>query len=366
MRVLKVALLLVGLSLLSCQKDQVVQNKLEKAAEKGTWQFIPIPGMVCRDNSGTGIGVRLKKSSSKVIIYLEGGGGCFNALTCAANPSSFNNIAFASWKTVGLQFGIFDKASTRNPFRDWNFIYVPYCTGDVHSGTNYSAQASLLHGDQKMVGYKNIELALEALKTYFGGSLDEVFFTGSSAGGYGVLMNASQVIDAFPNAKATVLDDSGPVLVDQKAQPDCLDNQWATIFQPHIPSDFAAYTPQPQSTNMKSIYDYLANKYPNVQFGLISALEDIVIREFYGYGTNECPATTVVPAPVPAADYRDALIHLRDVVMAPHSNWKTFYVSDASHTFNLLPGTMMREVNGTTFGDWLNALRDRTATHIHD
>lgn len=351
---------------LSCQKEPTVQEQLEEAANKEKWTFIPIPGMICRDNSNTGIGVRLKKSSSKVLIYLEGGGGCFNIVTCSANPNNFNKIAFDSWKTVGLQFGIFDKGSARNPFKDWNFIYIPYCTGDVHSGTSYSTDIHFPYNDQKMVGYKNIELALEELKAYFGTGLDEVFLTGSSAGGYGALLNAGQVIDAFPTAQATVLDDSGPVLMDQGVQPDCLDERWERLFQIHLPSDFATYTTQQYPTSIKSIYEYLGAKYPNVQFGLVAPLKDIVIREFYGYGTNDCAEATVVPAPVPADDFKNALIHVRDVVMAPYPNWATFYIDDASHTVNLLPGTMKREVNGTTFGDWLNDLRQRTATHVHD
>lgn len=350
----------------SCEKEKTTQEAFEDAAEKETWHYIPVPGMVCRDNSNTGIGVRLKESSNKVIIYLEGGGGCFNAVTCVANPGSFGQISFDSWKTVGLQLGIFDKGSMLNPFKDWNWIYIPYCTGDVHSGTNSNAYVNTIYKDQKMLGHDNITLALDALKTYFGTQLDEVFLTGSSAGGFGTLINANQVIEAFPAATTTILDDSGPVLVDQSVQPDCLDNLWQGIFQSHIPSDFGDYTSGQYTTPMKSIYEYLSNKHPNVQFGLISALEDIVIREFFGYGTSNCAETTVIPAPLPAADYKNALIDLRDVVFARHTNWKTFYVNDASHTFNLLPGIMKKEVNGVQFADWINALRNRTATHVYD
>jgi len=169
-----------------------------------------------------------------------------------------------------------------------------------------------------------------------------VFLTGSNAGGFGTLINANQVIEAFPDTKATVLDDSEPVLIDQNVQPDCLDNLWQDIFQAHIPDDFEDYTSNQYTTPMKSIYEYLSNKHPNVQFGLISALEDIVIREFFGYGTDDCKEATIIPAPLPAADYKNALVYLRDVVFANHSNWKTFYVDDASHTFNLLPGVMKK------------------------
>ncbi|MBL4649246.1 MAG: hypothetical protein JKY03_05900 [Aureispira sp.] len=357
---------LFSMTILSCEKEKTIQEEFEEAAEKETWHYIPVPGMICRDNSNTGIGVRLRNSSNKVIIYLEGGGGCFNAVTCVVNPGSFGQISFDSWQTVGLQFGIFDKGSSLNPFKDWNCVYIPYCTGDVHGGTSYNSYVNLVYQDQKMTGHNNITLALDALKMHFGTRLDEVFLTGSSAGGYGTLINANQVIEAFPAATATILDDSGPVLMAQNVQPDCLDALWINIFKIHIPDDFADYTTGQYSTDLKSIYEYLSNKHPNVQFGLISALEDIVIREFYGYGTNNCAEATVVPAPVPAVDYKNALIHLRDSVFARHTNWKTFYVNDASHTFNLLPGTMMKEVNGVQYGSWINALRDRTAMHVHD
>jgi len=329
------AIAILCLITLSCEKEKTIQEEFEEAAEKETWHFIPIPGMICRDNSNTGIGVRLRNSSNKVIIYLEGGGGCFNAVTCVANPSSFGQIAFDSWQTVGLQLGIFDKGSTHNPFKDWNCVYIPYCTGDVHGGTTYNSYVNVVHQDQKMVGHNNINLALDALKTHFGTGLDELFLTGSSAGGYGTLINANQVIEAFPGVTATVLDDSGPVLMAQNVQPDCLDDLWQDIFQINIPSDFPDHTTGQYSTDLKSIYEYLSNKHPNVQFGLISALEDIVIREFYGYGTNNCAESTVVPAPLPAANYKNALVHLRDSVFSRHTNKKTFYVKEASHTFNL-------------------------------
>jgi len=265
---------LFSMTILSCEKEKTIQEEFEEAAEKETWHYIPVPGMICRDNSNTGIGVRLRNSSNKVIIYLEGGGGCFNAVTCVVNPGSFGQISFDSWQTVGLQFGIFDKGSSLNPFKDWNCVYIPYCTGDVHGGTSYNSYVNLVYQDQKMTGHNNITLALDALKMHFGTRLDEVFLTGSSAGGYGTLINANQVIEAFPAATATILDDSGPVLMAQNVQPDCLDALWINIFKIHIPDDFADYTTGQYSTDLKSIYEYLSNKHPNVQFGLISALEE--------------------------------------------------------------------------------------------
>ena len=322
--------------------------------------------MECRNGSNTGIGVRLRPDSDNILIYLEGGGACFNAGTCLANPSFFGKIQFDSWANTGLQSGIHNKRDDDNPFRDWNMIYIPYCTGDVHSGTNTSADIDIGFNNLNMVGYNNVTLALNAIQMYMEDrDLEEVFLTGSSAGGFGTLTNASQVAEIFSGAKLTVLDDSGPVQMNQEAQPDCLDENWAEMWQWHVPDDFAAFTTGAQSTHVKNLYEYLATKHPDVEFGLISSLEDDIIRAFYGYGENDCDPPLDVAVKVTAEAYRSGLIHLRDSVLSEFPNWHTYYVDNASHTFNALPGTFKTlEVEGVLFRDWVNDLREREAVNV--
>src|SRR6476469_4355384 len=45
------------------------------------WTYVPIDGSQCIDGSPTGIGVNLG-TSGDLVIYLEGGGACFNSGTC--------------------------------------------------------------------------------------------------------------------------------------------------------------------------------------------------------------------------------------------------------------------------------------------
>jgi len=360
--ILLLLVLVFGVSL-SCKKYQTVQEQLAEAATVDKWQYIPVPGMLCRNGSGTGIGAKLNKKSTKLLIYLAGGGSCFNDPTCIANLNTFGSLSFEGWKRAGLQLGIFDQGAVLNPFKGWNCIYIPYCTGDVHSGTNRNAEVSFFYRNQRMIGYNNISLVLEELKTYYGNSLDEVLLTGSSAGGFGTLINADQFIKTFPTAKATVLDDSGPILIDEKVQPSCLDRRLEGVFKVNIPDDFDEYTSGKYQTDMKSIYEYLGNKYPDVQFGLVSALEDIVIREFYGYGANNC-ANTPIPTRVPAADYKAALYQLRDSVLSQYPNWSTCYFNEMTHTYSMIPGVFNRRVGSMRYRDWLNSLRDRSAVHV--
>ena len=114
---------------------------------------------------------------------------------------------------------LINRESDQNQFKDWNLVFVPYATGDVHSGTN-SAVNVPNDGpkNQNMVGFNNFTLVLKDLKNYFdaNGNITEIVFMGSSAGGYGVLSNTSQFADILAkNIPTTVIMDASPVFMDK-------------------------------------------------------------------------------------------------------------------------------------------------------
>ena len=114
-------------------------------APPGQWTWVPFADARCRDGSTTGIGVRYGAGDG-LVIYFQGGGACFNGLTCGANPASFDEGDFAGLASGG-NGGIFDPDPGANPVGDWSFIFVPYCTGDVHAGdrTDQVVPLSLIH-----------------------------------------------------------------------------------------------------------------------------------------------------------------------------------------------------------------------------
>jgi hypothetical protein len=335
-----------------------------------TWNYETVEGMRCRDGSATGIGWRLNPNSNKLLVYLEGGGACFNSQTCALNPSAFAAADFSSWAAVRGNVGIFNQTLTENPFENWNAVYIPYCTGDLHGGNTEEGNVTDDISNQKMLGQQNISLALAKIKAQFGDDLDELFLTGSSAGGYGTVLSANQFLEAFSGVKATVLNDAGPIFVEQQAQPDCLDEQWIQTFQIQFPDDFADFTTGQYTTPLKSMYEYLSNKYPNVYFGLVSSVRDNVLRSYYGYSLYNCAEMEPDPSKrkqvLPTSDFYKGLLHLKEVVFANHSNWKTLYFKGKAHTYNLRLNSLQQEAGGTTYGEWINALRARTATHVQE
>src|SRR5690606_36319667 len=82
--------------------------------------------------------------SNNLIIYFDGGGACWDDLTCSVprlashrgEGDGFYKAELMPDDDPNNLSGIFDLDNPRNPVRDWSFVFVPYCTGDVHSGSN--------------------------------------------------------------------------------------------------------------------------------------------------------------------------------------------------------------------------------------
>jgi hypothetical protein len=92
-----------------------------------------------------------KGTADGLVVLFNGGGACWNAATCS-KPRLAGDRAFFSGKddqdAVGVykaellpgdgparMTGLLDRANPQNPVRDWSLLIVPYCTGDVPSGS---------------------------------------------------------------------------------------------------------------------------------------------------------------------------------------------------------------------------------------
>ena len=252
------------------------------------WTWVPVEGATCRDGSGTGIGVSLGKSTDKVMIFLEGGGACFNATTCALmNPKSYGAGDFnGTFASLEGKSGIFDRTDTANPVSDWSFVYVPYCTGDIHAGNNVTGpDAGAGVASQHFVGYANIGLDLKRIVPTFP-SAKQVLLTGISAGGFGASANYAQVAKAFSSLPVVLLDDSGPPMEDPY-EAACQQKDVTTLWglDKTLLSDCGSDCSNPGSYYL-DYAKHIGKQYPTAPFGLVESSEDAVITLFFGFGTN--------------------------------------------------------------------------------
>lgn len=68
---------------------------------------------------------------NKLLIYFEGGGGCWDAQTCALG-STFYDPDVGTDEDPTLRNGLFDFDHPENPFKDYFVVYIPSCNGDVY------------------------------------------------------------------------------------------------------------------------------------------------------------------------------------------------------------------------------------------
>jgi hypothetical protein len=248
------------------------------------WHYVEVPGAVCANGSTLGIALNLDPSSDRLVLFLQGGGACWNTATCLLLGTAAHIADTLDERTVlgeaetagGL---VLDRDDPGNPYRDQSFVYVPYCTGDVHVGdasTTYSTPRSSRTVEHR--GAPNTEMILARLAATFP-ALDRLTMVGMSAGGYGVAVNAFRGRMAFPGVRVDVLDDSGLPI---DANPD----QWAEMmdaWRPPLPEDCPDCL-----RGFTALIPYYGRTMPaGSRFGLLAYRMDGTLQTYYGYSGDE-------------------------------------------------------------------------------
>src|SRR5690349_18203268 len=235
------------------------------------------------------------------MVYLNGGGACADPFFCGLNPVNVNQdlpIEFLIFGTGNLVLGpdarrqiapdegVFKK-DPRNPVGDWNMIYVPYCTGDIHAGSREDVEVPGVAGKQQFVGYKNLGLFLNSFGPSFKNS-KQVVLTGSSAGGFGSLLNYDRFAQYFTASQVLAISDSGLPMRD-KYMASCLQKKWRTYWALNeaFPKDCTACQGDAGGLTEAAFKYYFSDKYGGKFLGgLITTVNDQIIRAFFAPGLS--------------------------------------------------------------------------------
>jgi len=141
-------------------------------------------------------------SLNKVVMYYEGGGACWDPLTCGAPTCTDHIDANPNNGAPGFA----DLTNPDNPFRDWSIVFVSYCSCDIHFGQNdkqYNSDLLIHHR-----GFDNARVVEKWAREHFLNP-EVVFVTGSSAGAYGAWFHAPLLESVWPASQFHVLADAG-------------------------------------------------------------------------------------------------------------------------------------------------------------
>jgi hypothetical protein len=273
------------------------------------WTWYSVPGTNCRDGSEAGLFIRFTESK-RLLIFFEGGGACTTAGFCGFNPLNVNQVLSGTGETVlgsalgavagrqqpgayqnGEVTGIFSADRAENPFRDWNMVYIPYCTGDVHFGTKRAASVPGVATPQMFVGALNAQTFIGRLVPTFEVGLERVLVTGSSAGSFGAALNFSMISDAFGVQTDAILDSGVPF--EDQFWPICLQKTWRDLFglDDALPPDCEQCF-NADGGGLLGLTDFLMAKHPTSRIATVSSVHDEVIRLFFTPGLDDCATVT--------------------------------------------------------------------------
>jgi hypothetical protein len=300
------------------------------------WKRI-VPGGDCQCADGSEYSFYTRAANpKKVVLYLDGGGACWSAQTCA--PNSGNKYQTTVEAPSGE--GVFDFTNQRNPFADYSFVFVPYCTADVHIGnatTKYAPNLTVQHK-----GYVNGTAALDYLTATFPNATDVVVI-GASAGSVTSPLYAGLVSDRLPEAHVTVVADSSGSYPDVPQLNDILTGSaWqAAKAIPDWPENAA---PSAYQRSMPGFFIQSGRHDPNIVFAR------------YDHAYDKDQKFHLVLAGVPGNDVL-ALIHANETLIeAAGVNLHSYTAPGSEHVVFQKERFYTETVNGIALVDWVTKL----------
>ena len=216
------ALALAAFIILGIRAFVILRARQVPSYDAGTWLEITPSGVVSANGEPVKTRMRIG-SENNVIVFFYGGGISVNEdmaarpFTGAADLSGENG--FYTDSIDGMipdycELGL-GSSGRSNPFRDWTIIIIPYTTADFHIGTGEYSYTDLSGREQTLYhhGYTNYRAVMDIAAQY-AGMPDELLIAGYSAGGFGAVMLADDLIrNYFPEAgHVTVCVDSSYLL----------------------------------------------------------------------------------------------------------------------------------------------------------
>jgi hypothetical protein len=309
------------------------------------WAELELTDCMCSDGSPVTFFERAA-DPTKVVLYFEGGGACFDAATCDPNGSPTYSVSQQGGdvrQLVGLG-GYFDFDNPENPLADHSWVYVPYCTGDVHLGNTTTD-----YGDGIVVehrGYANASRALEHLVATYPDT-EQLVVTGESAGSIPTPLFAALAADQLPAAEIVTFGDSSAGYPDVDPINAFVGQAWG--FPNGVPDwpELADITVEQWS--FPEQYVYAGQHAPNVRFGRFDFAFDAV------------QATYGALAGVPAEELVTLIDATEDQIEAAGVAVASYVAPGDSHTIAHTSELYELEVGGVRLIDWLTALINEPA-----
>ncbi len=284
-----------------------------------------------------------KTNSSKLLVYFEGGGSCYDANTCRVGGNYFDNSINSSFEADNpalKSHGLFALDNPRNPFSDYNIVFINYCTGDAYLGDkSVTYQNGLRSFEVQHKGFINTQTAFSWIYQNIP-SPNSVYMVGCSAGVVGSFFNLPYFKQHYLQTPLTIVGDSGGGYLDGPAS--YATNIGATGVLP-------SWLPQYQNLisgdilRSRFIFTIPAQAYPDIRVGLVNSENDGVQAEIISRFNSKITLKQVLES---------NLTDLRSDVPAINS----FIGPGDYHCITMSDQFYDYQANGVQLSDWMTNL----------
>ena len=331
-----------------------------------------------------------KANNERILIELMGGGACWDSNTCnrmsqyLTFPEDLNNFLGLSCSEInaGLQ-NDGDKAINMlcaqsigaTDFTSYNTVVIPYCTQDVHVGSNVMDYSSgndnqdgrRLDEDQgydsttvRHMGAHNIMSTLRWVFRNFP-SAKHVVITGCSAGGTGVPIVYDLVRKHYNNfgirkVQINSIADSPVYLTPTYFLENALDhwNPWKILNR--VGWNYNKYRYSEEYPT--AAWDYILRKGVNRdRWGFVSHTSDPVSLTYFQYMSGNGGGNRRLDQHDYESQWYSELTSSLDMIQAKHKNVETYWINDEGHcSFGLYYA-----LQNDGFADWAGGIFQESA-----
>ena len=311
---------------------------------------------------------------NKLVIFFQGGGACWDTKNCLYVPQTYRQeVSSIDMFDNTSGMGIFDTANKENPFKDWYYIIIPYCTGDLHWGASdhdYIDYLDLIPDVDSWTirhrGAVNFQVVLQWLKDNFE-SPDQIFVTGSSAGGYGAIMSSAFIKETYPCSSVSVIGDSANGVTEPYFHNKSIYN-WDIEIPTWIGGFEDGYTP---AMTIADLYKNIANYYDDDKVGQFTTAWDWNQILYYnimltiGYYSTAPPPDNFVPQTDEwfcykrkvSSDWKKQMYtYAVETAEDASFNYRYYIAAGTYHTIMMSDKFYTEDSAGRPFIEWVNAM----------
>ena len=277
---------------------------------------------------------------NRLVVYFQGGGACWNDKTCSLG-GIFKETADDRDNPAQAAEGILDLENPENPFKDWSFVFIPYCTADIHWGNNTHTYTS---GGQDFViqheGFVNFSAVLDWIQANLE-KPEKIFVSGCSAGSYGSIMGAPHIQKLYPDVPLYQLGDAGAGVTTDDFLQNSYPNWNTSDSRPDwIPAPDGSWE---EVSSLADLYIAVADYYPNDRWSQYNAARDQI-------------QTIMYSAMGGADDWNKLMLASIQKIQETAPNFHAYIAPGAIHCITSDDIFYTREVNGVRFRDWVEAM----------